>query len=166
MGIKKEFVCFAHGPFEADSPTCPHGCTTAIEREFRTPVGVKSPRTRNIDRTLSALAKDFGYTDLSNRSGSVAGSSGRPAPQGPDFRPVWGQVPKGDRFKQGGAIEHVEGSQGGAASAAGAHRVHDAESAHAGFQEVASMMGQPRPQVDPKLVYGDRSTLIEAVQKS
>ena len=158
MAIMKEYRCFAHGSFDAEGPTCPHGCTTVVEREFRTPIAIKSSRTRNIDATLAALAKEFGYSDLSNASGSVAGGARKP-----DFRPVWGDVPKGDAFKQGGIIESREGSQGGAVAAASAHRVADPEGASAGFSEIAGMMGPPKPFIDPKLVYGDAKTLADAV---
>lgn len=162
MGIRKEYVCFAHGPFEADSPVCPEGCTTAVERQFRTAPGIRSNRTRNIDSTLTALAKDFGLSDLSNRNGSVAQS--QRAPQ--DMRPTWGNVPKGDVFKQGGVIESVQGSKGGAETAAQQVGVHDPASAHAGFTEVAKMMKQPKADIDPKFVYGDRKLLSETVAKS
>lgn len=161
MSIKKEFICFAHGSFEADSPVCPYGCTTAIEREFRTPIMIKSNRTRNIDRTLETLAKEYGYSDLSNAKGSVGAS------QKQSMQPVWGQVPKGDRFKEGGVIEKVDGSQGGAAAAATASRVHDGDGAHAGFQDVAKLMPQPKPYVEsPRFVYGDKQMVVEAAKKS
>lgn len=162
MSITKEYVCLAHGAFEADEPVCPAGCTTTIEREFRTPIAIRSNRTRNIDRTLQGLADDFGYSDLSNRNGSIAQSKRAPM----DMRPTWGEVPKGDKFHQGGQIESVQGSQGGAGKAAQAYRVHDGESAHAGFSEVASMMRQPKAAVDKNFVYGDRKMLSEAVAKS
>lgn len=105
----------AHGPFEGSAPTCPHGCTVAVEREFRTAPGGRSAKTKATDNALNRLAQRFGYTDISNRNGTVAGS--KKAPQY-DFRPTWGELPKGDKLVVGKGIEQVAGATGGAEAAA------------------------------------------------
>lgn len=91
MPVLRDYRCLAHGNFEskAAAPLCPHGCTT-VEPVWLTPPSVHTGgRTRNIDRTLENLANDYGLSDLSNRSGSVAGSRSRSQPQGlqAGFRP-------------------------------------------------------------------------------
>jgi hypothetical protein len=78
MSIKKEWMCMAHGPFESAKPQCPKGCTT-VERRFFTPTSIKtSDRTKNIDRTLETLAKDFGLSNMNNQNGTSAAK--RPNP--------------------------------------------------------------------------------------
>lgn len=96
MAVVKEFRCLAHGPFDAREARCPHGCTTVL-REFRTAPGGRSARTKAADGALEHLAKRFGLSDMSNRSGSVGGSRR----QRPDFSPVWGDMPKGNVYEVG-----------------------------------------------------------------
>lgn len=117
MGVMKEYFCFAHGEFEAEQPVCPAGCTTNIEREYRTAPAARSGKTKATDAALERLAQRFGYSDLSNRGGSVAASQ----PQKPemDFRPRWEAVPKGHAFHAGGRIEERDGAVGGAEKPAG-----------------------------------------------
>jgi len=78
MGVLKEFICMAHGSFEAFEPHCPHGCKgTMIEREFRT-APMYPQRMTGIDRTLDNLAKDFNMTDMRHNSdGSLKASYGQ-----------------------------------------------------------------------------------------
>lgn len=72
MSIKKEWMCMAHGAFESAKPQCPRGCTT-VERRFFTPTSIKTTdRTRNIDKTLETLAKDYGLSDINNQNGTSA----------------------------------------------------------------------------------------------
>jgi len=79
MTIKKEWMCMAHGPFESAKAVCPKGCTT-VERRFFTPQSIStSGRTKNIDRTLEQLAKDYKLTDINNQNGTSAVK--RPQPQ-------------------------------------------------------------------------------------
>lgn len=163
MGIRKEYVCLAHGEFEGDQPLCPHGCTVAIERHFRSAPALKSPRTGNIDRTLAVLAREFGYSDLSNKNGAVAGGNGNPARAAPDFRPVWKDVPKGDLQKAGGVIEKRDGSIGGASEAVKAERIAP-NKGEVGFSDIAKNLRQPAPKVDPRMRFGDAGTLAAAVK--
>ena len=121
MAVLKEFVCLAHGAFTSASPRCPHGCTTTERRFFNAP-GIRSNRTRGIDRTLDSLAASAGLTDMSNRSGSVLGGGrGRAAPPvSRDYRKfleekfagqgqitpsgnfgMWGGVPSGGTYQPG-----------------------------------------------------------------
>lgn len=160
MGIKKEYVCFAHGPFEADQPVCPSGCTVAIERQFRTAPALKSPRTRNIDHTLATLARDFGYTDLSNKSGSVAGGKKR------ELNPIWKPIPKGDVQEAGGVIKHRDGSQGGAAAAYAAEKPAPARDGEVGFNEIKPALTAPRPFVEKRFQYGTGADLAAAVRST
>jgi len=72
MAVKKEWLCMAHGAFESVKGVCPKGCTT-VERRFFTPTSIKtSDRTKNIDKTLEMLAKDYKMTDISNQHGTAA----------------------------------------------------------------------------------------------
>src|SRR6266850_1196813 len=97
MAVTKEYRCLAHGPFDAKEARCPHGCGTVV-REFRTAPGGRSSRTKAADGALEHLARRYGLSDMSNRSGSVGGSR-RPAR--PDFSPVWGDMPKGNVYEVG-----------------------------------------------------------------
>lgn len=96
MPVIKEWRCLAHTTFDNSTGVCPHGCTTVV-REFRTAPGTRSSRTKVADGALEHLAKRFGLTDMSNRSGSVGGSRR----QRPDFSPVWGDMPKGNVYEVG-----------------------------------------------------------------
>jgi hypothetical protein len=71
MAVVKEFRCLAHGPFEATKAVCPYGCDT-VTREFRTPVGFASDRTKSIDRTVEGLARAHNLSDINNRGGQAA----------------------------------------------------------------------------------------------
>lgn len=77
--ITKEYVCMAHGEFDASEPKCPHGCGGGmVQRHFRTAPAYHGGRTSNIDKTLQMLADDHGLTDMNNQNG--AGSVGRVDP--------------------------------------------------------------------------------------
>jgi hypothetical protein len=90
MPILKEYVCAAHGPFEAFEPECEYGCSPRfVRQEFRTAPGYKSERTSNSDKTIDSLAKDYGMTNMSNRDGESVMQRMRREPQ---TRPTWGQV--------------------------------------------------------------------------
>lgn len=70
MAILKEFVCAAHGDFDAFEAKCPHGCSGRfVRREIRTAPAIRHGGTRNIDNLTQQLADDFRLTDLSNRDG-------------------------------------------------------------------------------------------------
>jgi hypothetical protein len=112
MAVLKEFKCLAHGAFDAKEAICPRGCTTVI-REFRTAPAGRSAKTKASDAALESLAKKYGLSDMSNRSGSVGGS--RRAPM--DFAPVWGAMPKGNVYEVGKGEVQREGAQGGASAA-------------------------------------------------
>ena len=85
--VLKEYVCLAHGDFEAYTPVCPQGCDT-VERRFVSPPSIGG-QSRNIDKTLDTLAADFNMTDMRNDMGSVMNSMRR----GTDnFAPKWGAM--------------------------------------------------------------------------
>jgi len=69
--IIKEYVCAAHGDFDADSPTCPHGCSGEgmVERVFRTPVSIGTRQYANINNTLQNIATEYNLSDMNNFSG-------------------------------------------------------------------------------------------------
>ena len=111
MGIIKEFSCPGHGPFEAEEPVCPRGCTAGVSRQFRTPTSISTGgRTRGIDQSLERIAKEFGLTDMNNHGGTTAARV-----QSPQARQIaaqqeairrrfpknWGTLPSAE---QGGAI--------------------------------------------------------------
>lgn len=103
----------AHGRFESDQPICPAGCTTTIERKFFTAPGLLGGKTKGTDATLRRLAERFGYSDISNKNGSVAASKKQP----PGFNPVWVDVPKGNVLEIGKGEVSRAGAAGGADAA-------------------------------------------------
>lgn len=114
MAIIKEFRCAGHGPFEAEEPICPQGCTARITRDFRTPVGIStSGRTRGIDKTLEGIAAQYGLSDMNNHGGTTAARI--PVPGGNKhaaameairrkYPTPWAALPSA---KQGGAVAAV-----------------------------------------------------------
>lgn len=127
MGIKKEYLCLAHGGFESadDQPLCPMGCDT-VERAFFTPPAFGSARTKNIDATLQGLAKSHNLTDIgpaAMRRKALAAEKSQEAfrefcqkkygglgwgatPQGGNLNVQTGQV-KGDGAGAMGALAHA-----------------------------------------------------------
>lgn len=118
MAIRKEFVCPAHGPFESVKAICPRGCTV-VQREFRTAPAFVGSRTQSIDRTLDGLAKSYGFTNMSNKSGSIKQAAQAQPPER-DYRKLlekqfggnsvitrdggigmWGGIPKGGTYQPG-----------------------------------------------------------------
>lgn len=145
MGVQKEWICFGHGEFESEEGVCPRGCST-VERAFRTPVGVRGERTRNIDRTLDTLATSYGATDFHNDGGRGAARvhstahkaamsqqeayrehlarkfPGMTLAETPNGTGAWGAVAKGGVYQQGGNIVDAQRGPGAPAtlSASGA----------------------------------------------
>lgn len=123
MAILKEYRCLAHSAFESSekNPTCPHGCTTVL-REFRTAPGTRSAKTKASDNALERMAQRYGLSDISaSKTGSVAGDrqakqAGFGQVNGEDFRPRWGEVPRGGTYEVGKGVVDREGSEGGAAA--------------------------------------------------
>lgn len=99
MAVTKEFMCKAHGRFEAvagdDVPPCPYGCTT-VERRFFTPQSISTSGTaRFVDQTMQDLATRFGFGDMSNRNGeSVIHNQAAQAKVAEAFKPQWHALPK------------------------------------------------------------------------
>jgi hypothetical protein len=153
----REYTCFAHGEFEAETPVCPFGCTIAVEREFRTAPGTRSSKTKGTDAALQRLAQRFGMTDMSNRGGNVAASQqhGQPAGDQFDLTPRWGAIPKGGVFHQGGRIEEREGSQGGAASAAAQYHTGRIKDEPMATEAVPLPLGTLPPKPRPRVVGRD-----------
>ena len=112
MAVTKEYRCLAHGPFEGKEAVCPSGCTTVI-REFRTAPATRSDRTKASDKALERLAARYGFSDLSNRKGSVGATRAAQSP----FQATWGQMPKGNKFEVGKGEVPVDGASGGATAA-------------------------------------------------
>lgn len=168
MAVKKEWVCMAHGNFEADAPVCPAGCTTNVERVFLTAPAGLSEKTKVVDTHLQRLAASYGYTDLSNRNGSVAASSRRSGGAGPggyDLTPRWEAVPKGDIFHAGGQIEKRDGSEGGASVPAGQYHTGEAIGPRLGVapetlasNTVALPLGRLPPKPRPHVVAKDNTS--------
>ncbi len=150
MGAIKEFLCPAHGRFDSATAKCPHGCDLVVDRVFHTAPALKSAKTKATDTLLRGIAADYGFTDMSNRNGSVMASQ-RKQNSAQDFRPVWGAIPKGDILKAGGVIEKVAGSSGGAEAGAKQYRVEPGAPMQTvagdslSFADVAKSMPKPRP---------------------
>jgi hypothetical protein len=87
----KEFVCAAHGPFEARDAKCPHGCSKRfVRQEFRTPVGTRSPGTKGLDREIRQLATDYRLPDI--RTSDNGQSVMQNLRKNPTHAPSWGNV--------------------------------------------------------------------------
>lgn len=111
MGIRREYLCPGHGPFESEEPRCPRGCTIAAEREFRTAPAVHGGLTAKTDALLRTQVEAFG---LSNIRSARTGETSRPvdprAAQMAEFTKAvrsrypsnWGSLPSGE-----GAIPSV-----------------------------------------------------------
>lgn len=82
MAILKEFCCAAHGDFDAYVETssdpdstdplapCPHGCGSGmVQRVFRTPPAFQSSHYNGTNRTIEALMREQGITDVNQRGG-------------------------------------------------------------------------------------------------
>jgi hypothetical protein len=80
MAVIREFNCPQHGHFESKFSVCPHGCVD-VERVFITAPALNSRRTKNIDATLTQMAKDYKLSDISNKKGTLAASV-------PQFQPT------------------------------------------------------------------------------
>lgn len=106
MPVLHDYSCKAHGVFESMTGTCPHGCgESMVEITYLQPAGLTSFRTKNIDKTFSNLASDFGLTDMNNQNGTSAvvrpnskAVSRQQELMGKlgDTSGAWGQVPKGN----------------------------------------------------------------------
>jgi hypothetical protein len=135
-------------------------------REFRTAPATRSAKTKASDGALERLAKRFGLSDMSNRSGSVGGSRAQPR----DFSPVWGKMPKE------GGIDAALSSV--AVPIGGKERVMDMRSKDAGvaelektlgktpsFMEVAKTLHRPRPNPQGREP-GNAGDLAKAIERA
>ena len=72
MAVLHDYECPVHGIFEARAPRkCPFkGCTEEIGRVFLKAPGLKSDRTKGLDKTTRQLAMEYKMTDVkSTREG-------------------------------------------------------------------------------------------------
>jgi hypothetical protein len=140
MAVTKEFRCLAHGPFDAKDGICPRGCSTVV-REFRTPPGGRSPKTKGVDKTLEGLASRFGLTDMTNRNDNSVGANRAQGRGNMDMQPSWGAMPKGNVFSVGKGEVQVDGAQGGATAALAGMGMGD----NAAIAAMEAASGQPLP---------------------
>lgn len=69
MAVLRDFKCSEHGIYESWNGDCPE-CGVKGERVYISAPAYHGSRTRNIDKTLKGLAKDFGMTNIkSTREG-------------------------------------------------------------------------------------------------
>lgn len=178
MPVTKEFRCLAHGEFDGTEAVCPKGCTTVV-REFRTAPAGKSSKTKGVDKTLANLAARFGFSDMSNRDGSVGGSK----KQKNEMQPVWGDMPKGNVFVPGKGEVNAKGeaittSGGGVAALAGMGITGESVAAQLSkklgrelapeptFVDIARTLKKPRPILPGKeYQYGTSADLDKAIAK-
>lgn len=111
-GVLHDYECAKHGVFEARNPKkCPFkGCTEEIVRVFLKAPGLKSDRTKGLDKTTKQLAMDYKMTNLaSTREGESQGKAYReahvknpepPSEQRPGSQVLWGNT---GRFQLGQA---------------------------------------------------------------
>jgi hypothetical protein len=163
MAVVNDYQCKAHGTFESMTGQCPHGCSKSmVELVHLQAPGLKSGRTKNIDKTLGNLASDFGMTDMNNQNGTSAVK--RPDPYAVekqnqlmgklgDTTDRWGQVQPGGVFKQGVGAVPVEGRSG-----QGAIQTIQSVGAKPGdaLEAVRPALNQPKP-----LVVGRHDAKIE-----
>jgi hypothetical protein len=71
MAVLHDYYCSEHGIFESMQEKCPmKHCKGELSLVFLKPVGFKSDATKNADKNIAGLAKDFGMTDIkSTREG-------------------------------------------------------------------------------------------------
>ena len=177
MAVTKEFRCLAHGEFDGSEPVCPKGCTTVV-REFRTAPAGKSSKTKGVDRTLASLAARFGFSDMSNRDGSVGSSKKNSG----EIKPVWGDMPKGNIFVPGKGEVNAKGEAmstagGGVAALAGMGITGQSVAAQLSqklgrevtpeptFVDIAKGLPKPRPIIDKRFSYGTQADLDKAIAK-
>jgi hypothetical protein len=69
--IIKEYLCLAHGDFEAGEPKCPCGCEgdMMVQRVFRTAPSIQTQGYRNTNATFESLAREHGLSDMDNSDG-------------------------------------------------------------------------------------------------
>lgn len=126
MAVIKEWSCAAHGFFSSFDPVCPKGCkgTGFIQRVILTAPGINNARTKNIDKTLTGLAHQFGLTDMNNQNGTGAVKRGDPGANKrmeeyndmmrAKFGSPWQSVTPGGCQMPDGSIRSGTGTGGGA----------------------------------------------------
>lgn len=123
MGVKRDWICAAHGVFESseESPFCPSGCDV-VEKVFLQPPAFGSARTKNIDATLGSLSKSYGLTDLgpgAMRRKALAAEKSQEAYRNYCERRFggmgWGNTPKGGAMNV--KTHQIEGEGPGAPAA-------------------------------------------------
>ena len=68
--ILKEYLCAAHGDFDAGEAQCPHGCSgNMVARVFRTPPTIQSRGYRKMNATFETLASENGMKNMRNSNG-------------------------------------------------------------------------------------------------
>jgi hypothetical protein len=67
MAVTNDYLCAAHGPFEAQSDRCPH-CkhNRFVKIQFLKAPAFTSAKTKNSDRVVKQLAMDYRMTDVKN----------------------------------------------------------------------------------------------------
>jgi len=166
MGIIKEFSCKGHGPFEAEEPICPRGCTAGVSRQFRTPTSISTGgRTRGIDQSLERIAKEFGLSDMNNHGGTTAARVANPkqaqfaAAQEAIRRKYpkpWGAVPTGGKYEVGAGV--IAGNGPGALGALAQHGA-------SGAVDVKGMMDTfPKRQVEKIISKSDAEITAKAMK--
>ena len=160
MLINREWRCLAHGDFEAkteddETARCPRGCNTAI-RVFLTPQSIRSSnRTRFIDDALSKLAKDYGFTDMSNRNGdSVVHNLA--AQSKLDLSPIWRQMPQNAQAEAATLGQSQDPRDRIAGAALGGGDFGGSGLAPEQFQK-------PKAQIDERFKFGDAQMLRGAL---
>lgn len=166
MAILREYRCPTHGEFESRFSICPQGCVD-VERIHTRPPAAVSRRTRNIDRTLEGMAKDYKLSDISNRKGTLAASVAQFQPQPlPDVHPemVTQYMAKQQQFYGGKFERGADGSwwasgtnyQQGKATATGEH--------------MKTIVGYEAPQVKTRPIvqgsYGTSADVAAAARKA
>jgi hypothetical protein len=78
MGVKRDWLCKAHGYFESydPKPLCPKGCLS-VQKVFLQPPAYQSPTMKRVDNTLRWSAKQMGLSDMSGAQGRSVAENNR-----------------------------------------------------------------------------------------
>jgi hypothetical protein len=130
----------------------------AIERAFLTAPGKLSKKSSNTDRLLNMLAKEYGFTDMTNKNGSVGAGRVKDNPA------QWIEMPKGNSYRADKqAEEQRPGAQGGATAALQALRTGADASADMKLPQVKPNV--VRDQKGRPLAHGTKADVMAAVGK-
>lgn len=168
-----DYACAAHGELgeHMEKPACPHGCSPAFVTIFwKKPPGIKHNGTKVADSAIRALAGDFGLTNIGSNGGESVMDyirRGQMHPEGyhprdgemgfaprfmdvPHAAPGWSRTPdaKAPTVSPSAFLGARTQGENAAARAFGMSETGMQPSSDGHIN-----IPQPKPHIDPKLVY-------------